>query len=142
MSEIDYCKDCEYYHPEHEIYDCQTQSPSSTDRAWGVAKDRVLNSATCRKFYDEVRAISDKEAKEYIMPFGKFKGVKLKDIEDNYIYWLDRQEWLKRPLKSYIEAYYHYLYITDCNVGFDISCDPYDACPFSIYNEVGYGDLC
>ena len=142
MKEIEYCKDCEYYYPENEVYDCHCQQPCSTDRAWGFAKSRVLNSATCRKFYNEVRAIPDEEAKEYIMPFGKFKGAKLKDIEDNYIYWLDRQDWLKRPLKSYIEAYCHYLYIASCNVDSDISCDPYDVCPFNGYNEMGYGELC
>lgn len=141
MKEIEYCEDCEYYHPD-EAYTCHTQAPCSTDRAWGDAENRVLNIATCCKFYNEVRAISDEEAKEYIMPFGKFKGVKLKDIENNYIHWLDRQEWLKRPLKIYIEAYCHYLYTAACNVSSDVSCDPYDVCPFNGYNEMGYGELC
>lgn len=142
MSEIDYCKGCEYYHPENEVYDCHCQEPLSTDNAWGFAKSRVLNPATCHKFYDEVRAISEEQADEYIMPFGKFKGVRLKDIDYKYIHWLNRQEWLKRPLRSYIEAYCHYYYIASCNVSSDISCDPYDVCPFSGYNEMGYGDLC
>ena len=141
MSKIDYCKDCEYYHPENEVYDCQTQSPSSTDRAWGYTKNRVLNIAECRKFYDEVRAISEEQVDEYIMPFGKFKGVKLKDINYTYINWLNRQEWLRRPLKSYIETYCHYHYIASGNVSND-SCDPYDVCPFNGYNEMGYGELC
>ena len=144
MSEIEYCKGCEYYHPENEVYDCHCQEPYTTDNAWGFAKNRVLNTATCHKFYEEVRAISEKQADEYIMPFGKFKGVRLKDIDYKYIHWLDKQEWLKRPLKSYIEAYCHYYYIASCNVSstFGASCDPYDVCPFNGYNEMGYGELC
>lgn len=143
-----YCKDCPYYksHP-GAYYDCNVQSPASTDSAWGFCKNRVL-SIECRKFIDEINDNKDnldEKSKNYIMPFGKYKGMKLKDIPFKYIDWIYDRDWLKMPLAKYVRAYYHYEYRrlnSDALYSDGGSADPYDTCPFSMYNEVGYGDLC
>lgn len=141
MNEIDYCKDCEYYQPENKYHDCRCRTAYLDIRDFEMAKDRVLNYKKCQKFHDEIKTIQKEKVKEYVMPFGKYKGMKLKDIDDNYIAWLRKQEWLKMPLKLYVESYCHYLYIDRLK-----ACSYYpDGNPddsFSLYREVGYGELC
>lgn len=78
MNEIDYCKNCEYYHPECKYRDCQCKAYYLDTRDFETAKDRVLNRTKCQKFHDEIKAISKEQVKEYIMPFGKYKGMKFK----------------------------------------------------------------
>lgn len=39
---------------------------------------------------------------ESIMPFGKYKGVKLIDVPASYLVWCNDQDWCKGQLKAYI----------------------------------------
>ena len=36
------------------------------------------------------------------MPFGKYKGVKLLDLDRNYIIWLCTRDWFKGDLKKFM----------------------------------------
>lgn len=40
-----------------------------------------------------------------IMPFGKYKGLKLKDIPLEYLEWINRRTWLKGKVKGIINEY-------------------------------------
>lgn len=86
------------------------------------------------------------------MPFGKFKGRTIYDILlgadfDNlyYLFWLWQQGWCKGELKRALDVvrlefdnrWERYIHPT---MGGNFS--PWDDCPFSLYNEVGYGELC
>lgn len=90
-----------------------------------------------------------------VMPFGKFKGKTIASIieesEQNewdnlyYLFWLWQQGWCKGELKKaldvvrveYDNRWKGYIHPT---IGSNFS--PWDDCPFSLYNEVGYGELC
>ncbi len=37
------------------------------------------------------------------MPFGKFKGMKLANVDSNYLLWVAEQSWCSKELKQYIE---------------------------------------
>jgi Putative quorum-sensing-regulated virulence factor len=38
------------------------------------------------------------------MPFGKYRGVELEDLPNDYLEWLGEQGWLREPLASAVEA--------------------------------------
>lgn len=103
-----------------------------------------------------IERMHKKNVNEYLnsikMPFGKFKGRTIYDILlgadfDNlyYLFWLWQQGWCKGELKRALDVvrlefdnrWKRYIHST---MGGNFS--PWDDCPFSLYNEVGYGDLC
>lgn len=37
-----------------------------------------------------------------IMPFGKYKGIKMANVPSDYLLWCNEQDWCKGDLKQYI----------------------------------------
>jgi uncharacterized protein (DUF3820 family) len=129
----EYCKSCKYFKQEYgELYNCACDNEHTS-------ANKNVYSITCKKFIEDTEKVDIECVKNEIMPFGKYKNKKLKELDTDYLRWLKKQDWVKMPLKKYVYAYYEHLYHTGFN---GISCDPYDICPFSIFNEVGYGELC
>ncbi|MEK6882172.1 MAG: DUF3820 family protein [Nanoarchaeota archaeon] len=46
--------------------------------------------------------MSEQNDNEIIMPFGKYKGSLISDVPPSHLLWLNRQEWLRGPVKKYI----------------------------------------
>lgn len=42
------------------------------------------------------------------VPFGKYRGRRVKDLPDHYVRWLFSQDWLEEPLRGSIEAEWDY----------------------------------
>lgn len=123
-------------------------------------KYKPLNEMKVRDCYIILDRIHSKNVEEYLasvkMPFGKFKNRTIEDIIEScvtdgwnnlhYLFWLWRQGWCKGELKKALDVVrleYNYKWDDYINPrSYGGSADPYDACPFSLYNEVGYGDLC
>lgn len=38
------------------------------------------------------------------MPFGRFKGTLIADLGDGYLFWLERQRWLREPVLESVQA--------------------------------------
>ena len=38
------------------------------------------------------------------MPFGKFKGTEVSELDDNYLWWLHKQDWVYGQLKDCLKA--------------------------------------
>lgn len=121
-------------------------------------KYKPLKEMKVKDCYIILNRIHHKNVEEYLtsvkMPFGKFKGKTISDIIESgisddwetlhYLFWLWRQGWCKGELQKALDVvrleYNHKWddYINPRSYG---GCgDPYDS--FSLYREVGYGDLC
>lgn len=141
MNEIDYCKDCEYYESGSTL-DCGYRAPDEMARSNNPAIKYVYTYPKCGKFVDAVNKLKSnrKLVENYALPFGKYKGIKLKDVDTNYIDWLSTLPNLKPPVLTYIKAFELISFNDKLNNSYCDNEDLWDS--NSLYREVGYGELC
>lgn len=49
-------------------------------------------------------AITETQASNYTLTFGKFKGKALEDVPTSYLSWLEGQDWVEKKWPSLLES--------------------------------------